>query len=90
MKTIKNTIQMTILGSAATLLLSACGGGGGTTTPPAANEKEIVACSSGTTTVQKDDKILAKDADTKVRVIHKEDATKSVCVETGNAVVVLP
>lgn len=93
MKTIKHTIHFTILG-AATLLLSACGGGGGGDKPtsPAISglpntEKVIALCDNGTTEVKKGDKVTAKEEGTKVRVIHKKDGTKSVCAETGKAIV---
>ncbi len=91
MKTIKHTIHFTILG-AATLLLSACGGGGGggdKPTSPAISdtEKVIALCDNGTTEVKKGDKVTAKEEGTKVRVIHKKDGTKSVCAETGKAIV---
>ncbi len=48
-------------------------------------EKEIASCSNGSITLKKGDKVIALEDNTEVKVVHKDNGTKTVCVSKGKA-----
>jgi hypothetical protein len=82
------------------LLLTACGNDGkfsekkpvAVKVPDNPNDNpaplvKLIKCSSSNTytSLKKDDKVIALDSNTKVRIRHSEDGTKKACVDQGNA-----
>ncbi len=89
MRAVKLKMKIMAVSTIGAFFLSACSGG---SSGPENNEtlitKDIPMCTANNPTVlKKDDKVIALTNDTEVRVIHKQDATKTVCVVTGQATV---
>ncbi len=74
-------LNMIILGTVSAFFLSACGGGNA----PTDTEKLIASCSNGSITLKKGDKVIALEDNTEVKVVHKDNGTKTVCVSKGKA-----
>jgi hypothetical protein len=75
-----------IITAVSTFLLSACGGGGDNKeVPPKPADNKIMHCTEGSKVVKKGDKVTSLANGTKVKVSHKEDGTKTVCVDQGEA-----
>jgi len=66
--------------------LTACGGGGGTITDTNdTNDTNIIATCPATTTLRKGDEVKALEDNTEVKVFHKVNGIKTVCVQKGKA-----
>jgi len=87
-----------LITAATALILNACGGGDSTPTPAPTPDENTTAevnttipdtkvkkCAEGFSNLRKDDKITAKVKNTKLRIVHSQDATKKACVAIGDA-----
>ena len=77
-------VKLSIVGTISILFLSACGGGGSNENNTTTSTTAIASCPM-TTTVKKGDKVVALEENTEVKVVHKDDGTKTVCISKGKA-----
>jgi len=80
----KMNILKIILSIVSVFFVNACSGKGSGSSEN--NATSIAMCDANTTTiVNKGDNVIAQTDDTELRVIHKQEGTRSVCVVNGEA-----
>ena len=74
------TVKLSVVGIISVLFLNACSGGGSND-----NNSTIITLCPNTITLKKGDKVIALEGNTEVKVLHKDNGIKTVCVSKGKA-----
>jgi len=80
-------VKLSIIGIISIFFLNACSGGSSNDNNSTIdNNDTVITLCPNRTTLKKGDKVIALEDNTEIKVIHKDDGTKTVCITKGKAV----